>query len=297
VRDLRSDSGFTLVELLIAATLMIVVISATLTGLDSFGATTTSNSARNDAQEQARVAMDQLARELRNGATSSGQSPIGISTASSYELVFQTVDATKPAGSSNANNVMRVRYCLDTTDPTDGHLWTQAQRWTTATPPAVPSTTACPDAAWGNQRLVVRGVVNRNGGKDRPLFVPDSATPAQVTRLGLRLYLNARRGLATGQAEALLASAVALRNTNQQPTAVFTATVRANGHVALNATGSSDPEGEPLVYEWFDGSTRLPATTANYDYDPAGSGNHVLKLNVYDPSGVFGSATKAVSVP
>ena len=37
-------------------------------------------------------------------------------------------------------------------------LWTQTQTWTTATPPALPSTASSPDAAWPAKSPVVEGV-------------------------------------------------------------------------------------------------------------------------------------------
>ena len=291
----RDESGFTLIELLVAASLMLVILGAVVSALSGFG-TARANGLRNEAQTQARSAMDSLARNLRNAGAATAAAPTGIDVAGSYDLVFQTVGSVRPGGSANTANMRRERYCLDTTDPADGQLVQQTQTWTTATPPAVPSTAQCPSAAWGSSRVIATNVVNRRDGQDRPLFVPDAGTPAAVTRMGVALYLDANRGGSDVKAETLLRSAVNLRNANQAPTAVFTATARANGHVILNASASTDPEAEPLTYAWFDGTTQLPLNSVTYDYDSP-SGSRTLKLVVSDPSGLSSTATKTVVVP
>lgn len=292
----REESGFTLIELLVGATLMLVVLGGVLSALTGFEKTTRASGLRNEAQSQARSAMDLLSRNLRNGGAATVSAPTGIEVASSYDLVFQTVAATKPAGSANSANLRRERYCLDASNPDSAQLVLQTQTWTTATPPAVPSATQCPSASWGTARVVAENVVNRRSGQDRPVFVPDSATPAQVTRLAVQLYIDANRGGADVKAEALLRSAVGLRNANQAPVAAFTATARSNGHVMLNASTSSDPEGEPLSFAWYDGNTQLPLNSLTYDYDSP-SGTRTLKLVVHDASGLSGTATKTVVVP
>ena len=74
--------------------------------------------------------------------------------------------------------------------------------------------------------------------------------------------------------------------------------MRANGHILLNASASSDPEGEQLSYVWYDGSTRLPGNALTYDYDPPTTGDHDIKLAVYDPAGLRGvSEIQTVNVP
>jgi prepilin-type N-terminal cleavage/methylation domain-containing protein len=293
---LRSESGFTLIELMIAATLMVVVIGATLNGLDMFQTTTRDNGLRNEGQQTAREAMGRLARELRGGASSSSQSQQGIDVAAPYDLVFQTVDATMPAGSANVANLRRSRYCLDASDPNNGRLVVQTQRWTTAAPPAVPARASCPDAAWGTPFQLADHIVNRSGGQDRPLFTYNSATLNQITRLQVQLYVDARRDSADNgtKPEVPLASSINLRNQNRPPVAYFTADVRPGGHLALNASGSSDPDSDPLTYEWFDGSTRLPATTVTYDYTASSNGSRPIKLVVYDPAGLSATVQKTV---
>jgi type II secretory pathway pseudopilin PulG len=297
VNRLRDESGFTLMELLVASSLMIVVMGAVLTMLTGFQGTTRANGLRNDAQQHARASMDTLARDLRNAAAASADSPTGIESATSYDLVFQTVAESKPGGSTNSANLRRDRYCLDTSDPANAKLVVQSQTWTSVSAPAVPGTGECPSSAWGSHRVVAENVVNRRGGANRPVFLPDAASPSQVSRLVVQLYIDASRDSAGAQHETLLRSAVDLRNANQPPTAAFTASLRANGNIVLNASSSSDPEGEQLRYAWFDGSTQLPSDALTYEYD-APSGQRNLKLVVYDPPGLKGvSVVQTVNVP
>ena len=123
------------------------------------------------------------------------QAPLGVRQAGSYDMVFQTVDSTQPAGSQNSRNIEWARYCLNSTTPANEKLWVQHYTWTSAPSPAsVPSTASCPDPAWGNQRVLADNLFNRNGGADRPLFTPNSTDPGSVTRVGLTAYVNANRG-------------------------------------------------------------------------------------------------------
>ena len=60
---MREESGFTLVELLVTCVLMLVVLGATLTALESFQSNAETNVRQNDSQDEARRATDQLARD------------------------------------------------------------------------------------------------------------------------------------------------------------------------------------------------------------------------------------------
>src|SRR5437763_6067395 len=63
---LRDERGFTLPELLIAASLMLVVMGAIYGSLDAFEHSASATNSRNDAQQEARAATDLLAGQLRN---------------------------------------------------------------------------------------------------------------------------------------------------------------------------------------------------------------------------------------
>jgi type II secretory pathway pseudopilin PulG len=290
-----------LVEVLIAATLLTLVVGATLGTMVNFNNQTRANQLQNDAQETARNALDQAARQLRNHGAGTPQSPVGILKAGPYDMVFQTVDETKPATSENARNVEWVRYCLDYSTLGDEKLWVQYDRWTTSGPPdEVPSTVSCPDSAWGNQRVLADNLFNRRGGADRPLFTPDSSDPESINRVGLTAYVNANRGGSANATlrETRLDTAVALRNQNIAPSAAFTLVVAGDGHLVLNGSASSDRNGDVLAYQWAYDGTPIPSSNqVTLDYNPpTGSGTHTVSLTVTDPGGESSSATQTVDL-
>jgi type II secretory pathway pseudopilin PulG len=292
---MSSERGLTLIELLVGATLMLVVLAATLSTMDRFTGTTRRTELQNDSQELARQGMTQLARELRNHAVANTAAPEGIALAHKYDLVFETVGRDRPAGTSNTANVERIRYCLDTDRPSSSTLYAQVQRWTTATPPPVPSTLSCPAPDWGNRRVVAQNVVNMHGGLDRAVFTYDSAVPSAVRRVSMTLYVDTTPGQLPK--ETRLQSGIFLRNANHAPSASFAATVTGGGTVVLNATGSTDPEGERLSYAWKADGVALPGSSATLDYTPASGGSHTVELRVTDPGGLYGTQTQTVVVP
>ncbi len=299
--SVQDEAGFTLVELLVAMTLSLIVLGATLDAFAGFSRNSQAVNVKNDAQQDVRAATDQLARELRN-AVSSGAPPAPLEKAEPFDLMFQTLQ-----GSANA----RVRYCLDdsTTTPNSERLLKQTQ-----SPPAspMPSTTDCPSSALGNPVTVADRLINREG-QTCAVFIfslsspPASPPPASCTNpplidppltdiLGIQtnLFVNREPGKARSTAE--LTSAVRLRNTNRAPTAAFTVTQQ-NGHVVLSSN-SQDPDGEKLVYQWsVDGAEKAGATGPRLDYPGLASGTrHTFTLRVTDPGGLSNELTQSVPV-
>ncbi|HEX8066508.1 MAG TPA: PKD domain-containing protein [Thermoleophilaceae bacterium] len=293
---LRGEDGFTLLEVMIGLALTLVILGAALTAFTGFEGSTRSNALQNDALERNRAAIDQLARDLRNGTTPSPQQPNAIEKAAPFDLVTQTVHDVRPTVSANNRNVRRVRYCLDDSNPQNGKLWLQTQNWSTFIPPAVPSTTACPSSAWDSQQVVADRVVNRRNGGERPVWTFNSTNLDFITRIKMELWVDVNSA-ADRPKETRLSSAVFMRNQNETPSAQFTATLTGYGHVLLNATASSDPEGERLSYRWYDGSTPISQSGIAVDYAPRTSGSHTITLNVFDPSGLFETASQVVVVP
>ena len=87
-----------------------------------------------------------------------------------------------------------------------------------------------------------------------------------------------------------------MRNQNQPPVASFQATQTGAGTIHLNATASSDPEGERLSYQWFKGATPISQSGIAVNLAP-GSGSHLIRLKVFDPSGLYGSTEQTVVIP
>ncbi|HVE67269.1 MAG TPA: PKD domain-containing protein [Solirubrobacteraceae bacterium] len=297
-----SQDGFSLIELLIVMTLSLIMLSAVLVTFDSFITRADRNAQLNDAQASTRVAVEQLARDLRNLASPSPEKPQAIDSAAPYDLIFQTVN---PAGSTTANktNVQRVRYCLDAPASDDATLWAQTQTWNTLAPAPMPGIAGCPSTSpgWTSARVLAKGVTNREGG--RPLFLYNAATKTDITAIATQLW--SRTDKQTEPRVGLLRTQVYLRNQNQAPVASFTATTNVGtGRVILNASASRDAEEDELRYDWYLNQT--PDCRAGTPPTPTGSGvvynmntgtgTKTITLIVYDSAGLCTSQTQTVVV-
>lgn len=263
-----------LISLVLASALMIVVLGASLTTLDSFSAVANDGTRRTASQDAARSAVDRISAALRNLSSPTPQQPEAVDVAGPTDLIFKTVDPVGPNAGTNATNTKRVRYCLDP----QGALQEQTQTWTSADVPPVPSTTGCPAAGWTSTGPVATGVVN--GAV--PVFTYDSADTAAITGIHLELLIDTDPLKPPGATR--LATGVFLRNQNRAPTAVFTAT-RSAGGILLNGSASADPEGQALTYTWLDGSTPIGGGIVFNYVVPLGS-SHTLRVQTSDPAGL-----------
>lgn len=309
---LCEQRGTTLIELLIAMTMMLMVTGATLMVFDALQDNGRRNQQVNDAQDQARTAVDRLARELRNLASPSVLTdaatiqPLAVEKAEPFDLVFLTVGETKDdvPGNLNDANIRRVRYCLDAADPDRGVLRMQWQTWTdrASAPQPAPPTTACPssDAGWVGDMAVAENLVNRSGGRNIALFLYDNTILERITRIRTRAVVDPTPG--TAPAEVALASGVVLRNQNRVPIADFSVSNgTAVGTLILNGSASTDPENQRLNYEWkVDGVVRTEclAESITCITSPLTRGvDHTISLTVRDPADLRGEAEKTWRVP
>ena len=297
----------TLVEVLVAASLSILIFGAITTVLIGYQTDAQRSTLQYVAQDEARTAIDRIVRQLRNVA-SARTNPTLIERAGPHDLIFQTVDA--PNG-SNTVGLARVRYGLPA-DPAPGSestqvLTAQTETWNTASTPANPWTgqTACPytpgslpAGASLSTRVLAQHITNRIAGASRTAFTysPGATDLAAITAIGIDLFVDA--STTQPPAETELRSGAFLRNQNQQPVASFTATATGGGHVLLNAGGSSDPDNQTFTISWYNvtgGANTLIGTTGLLDWKP-GAGTYSVKLQITDPGGLIGTQTQTVVV-
>lgn len=296
------EDGFTLIELLIGVTLMLLVFGAVLTVFEIFQRDNRYGQLRNETQDNARTAMDRLARELRNVAAPSAERAGSLDVAEPNAVTFETTDASKTSSGLNANNIMRVRYCLDDSEPRNEVLWLQYRRWTTAEAPPAPTATACPDNVGGDfegKLKLVEHVVNHIGAQTRNVFAygPSGSTQApEVTSVQPTLYVDPFPGTRPGETE--ISSSIALRNENRLPVASFTAVeLSASRNVVLNASESTDPDGLALTYTWWDNGKQLDSTAQQVELESLElHSSHVFKLRVTDPGGLHSEAEKTLVI-
>jgi prepilin-type N-terminal cleavage/methylation domain-containing protein len=301
-----AEQGFTLVEVLVTMAITVVVFGATLAVLDVFQKDNRFAQLRNETQDNARSAMDRLARELRSVAAPSTKVAGALERAESYAVTFETVDSSKTvAPGSNLSNAMRVRYCLDDSSPTNEILWRQVKRWESEAAPALSNSTACPDAtvgAWDSSARLVDHVTNRIGGQSRVAFTygPASATEvSQIVSVEPTLYLDLNPGARPGETQ--LTSSITLRNENRPPSASFSAVqLGAPRVVSLNASESADPDGLALTYKWWDNGSLLNTTAQQYETSSSSpfavGSTQVFKLEVTDPGGLSTSSERTVVI-
>jgi len=268
-----SEDGFTLVEVLIAAVLMIVVLGATLTALTSFERNTATNQRQNDGQDQARRTMDLVARDLRNLASPVVERPEAIDRKEKQDLIVQS-EGSGTGGGANARNTMRVRFCLGP----DRKVYRSIQTWGALAIPNAPATTECPGTGWTSSTVVAENVVNGT----RPIFTYNAEGLQDVTEVTTSLYVDVNPGKPPAETE--LQSSVYLRNQNRKPTALFSLEV-VNNSILMNASESTDPEEKALIYSW-----KVDQVGTNDPVDGSGilwtkpetAGNHTVLLKVSD---------------
>lgn len=303
MKTLRAEEGFTLIEMLVTMAIAMIVFAATLNALDVFSSDSQAMTQRNAAQNQGRLAIDRIVRQLRNIASPLA-TPKLLERAAPYDIVFQTVGA--PSG-QNTQGTERVRYCIPP-DATAGSASTevmlaQTQTWTSSTTPASPwssdptVTIACPDPNYPST-VLVNGVTNRYQGRtDRPAFTYNGATSSTnliaIDTVGLDLFVNPTPRLADAEAE--LRSSAFLRNQQRAPVANFTYTPLGGGAVLLNAGTSYDPSGEPLTYSWTCTGSPCSSSGAIFSWKP-GAGTYTVTLSVTDPAGLQTTRNTQVTV-
>jgi len=319
---LRRQDGFTLVELLVAMVMSLIVFSATLTLLESYLRQSAAATKRLDAQDQARLAVDRIVRDLRN-VSSPLTTPKLLERATPYDVVFQTIGT--PSG-ANVSGIQRVRYCVpqdsSTGSASEEVLIAQTQTWTTPTPAANPwtsdpsQTIACPDLTFAPAAgqpvytVLAQSVMNRyqqtsaypafsyNNGLDGNSVAATDLPQVSTIQVNLRVNPTPSLSGATTQIQ----SSAYLRNKQHAPVAQFTYTATGSGGVILNAGQSYSPDNEQLSFAWACTSSPCPsagtlaiASNGLVSWRP-GAGTYTVALTVTDQTGVETTTTQQVTV-
>jgi type II secretory pathway component PulJ len=293
---LSDDAGFTFIEVLLAMTLMLVVMSASLAVFAVMERGASRNQKLNEVQQRARTVTDRIARDLRNLASPSDtgldQQPLEL--AQPFDLVYRTVSTEGGPTAGNPQNLERVRYCLGA----DKVIYRQRQTWTTAMPPR-PADTACPGAGWTQTTRAATDITNGTRALFHYQGSPTPGTYSELTSvatadfptaIALRSTVYLDPDTVNPPGETNLTTRVFLRNQNRPPIPSFTATASAR-KITLNASASDDPEGNRLLYQWFDngvamtdpltGETIEPSANAIYTFNGT-VGTHSITLKVID---------------
>jgi hypothetical protein len=291
--DERGAMG--LVELLVAMTIFIGVLGATLFTFMTFDNLNRRDVSRTASQDSARTAVDRLARNLRNLASPTIAVPQAVDKATDYDLIFQTVNPIGPNTGANAANIKRVRWCLNATDLSNEKLYVQEQTWTTLTTPAVPDTSSCPGGGWTTTTVLASNLTNNYGGVSRPLFAYNSSTLTAVREIHVDLYSDLDPAKAPNETH--ITTGVFLRNQNASPVAAFSYALSGSSAIVLNGSLSYDPEGDSLTYSWLDNGIKV-GSGVTYSLPVTSNSNHSIQLQVFDPAGLEGdSTTSSVHVP
>lgn len=258
----RGQAGYSLIELLIAMSVITVVVMATISAFVAFHKNERVNRIVNESQDQARLTLERMASQLRNLASPKDSIPASVEKAEPFDLVFLTVDAVKPVGSLNARNIKRVRYCVGPAANGKAPLIRQQQTWQIVDPPPSFSTASCSSTGaggWQKTQIAASDVVNTTQSPAVPIFqyTPGPSDVTKITAIRADLYVDVNPGQSPKAVS--LNTGVFLRNQNRQPVAscttpLYTGTGK---QVALNGSGSQDPEGFNIKkYRWYlDGST------------------------------------------
>ena len=295
----RHEHGFTIVELLVTMAMALVVFGATLSVLEVFQRHNVYAQRRNENQDNARNAMDRIARSLRDVIAPASEFAGALETAGEYSTMFQTVDTSPGEYGANKKHAMRVRYCLYDKEPSNELLLEQRQRSIEEPLPSAPASECIPGASGWTTTTLVEHVTNRAGGQKRPLFTYSASEAPQVVSVEINLYLELAPGQHPGETE--LMSGVSLRNANRKPVAKFKANFFAgkNEQVVLNASESEDPDGLALTYKWWENGTPLSSTSQIFTVKLCnGECEHKLtfhfKLEVVNPGGLTEHAEETV---
>lgn len=194
----RDQRGMTLVELMVSVALMAVVATIFTTMLLSIQTGVMRQQARSEINDQARMALEQLDREIRSGNVLYDPEfePNAVLAGKDFDpyfsvRVYTQANAPTRQGTFGSDGQQCVQWVID-----DHQLFRRA--WNVGA-----------SASLGGWRLVAEGVVNR----EPTVAVPAFSLPADDSNvLDITLMLNSRFGSADAPRTVRMDTSVAIRN-------------------------------------------------------------------------------------
>lgn len=284
-----------MVELLVATTAALIIFGAGIELFTNFWSLASRATTSSQSQGTVRRAIDRVAVSLRNATAASGSSqPVERNTSSDIVFLMPSASASL---TNNSRGLMHVRYCLNTTsNPNSGALWLQTIAYNSATQASPPAATVCPASTWTAQHQVAASLVNQLQSPAKPLFTATTDGSGNVLDFSIDAFVDSDPN--SGPPAIELQSRVSLRNLNRGPTAGLFCTGQSNGHAICDASTSSDPDGDSLLFSWtMDGA---PLTNTSYRLDQSGlaSGTtHTFAVTVTDPAALTATTSRSVTMP
>jgi Tfp pilus assembly protein PilW len=289
---LREQRGSSLVELLTAVVMGLVVLGAGVTAFASYLTQSTTVDRRNDAQDSARSAIDQLVIQLRSAASSGPGGNKPVESVSASDLVFLAPSAAASL-SANPLGLQHVRYCLDSST-TNQVLWRQTATYDTGVNQSPPVRASCPTGAWATRSPIAGHLVNTQTAT--PLFGWTLDSSSNVTDVAVTASVDVDPS--TPPPATALRSSVTVRNLNHAPTAAISCRAGSNGHALCDASASFDSDGQTLQYSWAVDGVTVAETSAHLDRSSLAAGStHTFQLTLTDSGGLTGTASQQVTMP
>ena len=291
---LKDEQGFTLVELLVATSAALIIFGAGVELFTNFWSLASRAETSSQSQGKVRRAMDRVAVSLRSATSASGNSqPVERNTSSDIVFLMPYASASL---TNNARGLMHVRYCLDTTSVNNEALWLQTIPYNSSSQASPPADSACPGSSWTTKHQVAGNLVNQAQSPAKPLFTATTDSAGNVLDFSIDAFVDSDP--TKGPPAIELQSRVSLRNLNRAPTAGLSCTGQSNGHAICDASSSSDPDGDTLLYSWtMDGT---PLASSSYRLDQSGlasASTHTFAVTVTDPASLTATTSRSVTMP
>jgi hypothetical protein len=291
---LKDERGFTMVELLVATTAALIVFGAGIELFTNFWSLASRATTSSQSQGTVRRAIDRVSISLRSSMSASGSSqPVERNTSSDIAFLMPSASASL---TNNSRGLMHVRYCLDISSPSNEKLWLQTLAYNSSSQPTPPSTTACPSPSWTTQHQVAANIVNQVQSPVKPLFTGTTDGSGNVLDFSIDAFVDSDPN--SGPPAIELQSRVSLRNLNRPPTASMSCTGQSNGHAICDASTSSDPDGDSLLFSWTMDGAPLAVTSYRLDQSGLASGsNHTFVVTVTDPGSLTATTSRSLTMP